>query len=62
MTYYQYIIYMISIYISHVIDLIEDYPLTMLGLKKEEQELIGPKMALCVKRIPHKVHSKCLRI
>ena len=33
---------------------LKDYPLTMVGIGGTEEQLVKPKMELCVKRIPHK--------
>lgn len=35
--------------------MLKEYPLTMVGISSEEENLISPKIAMCVKRIPHKV-------
>lgn len=35
--------------------MLKEYPLTMVGISGDEANLISPKIAMCVKRIPHKV-------
>eukprot|EP00913_Durusdinium_trenchii_P029050 g27238.t1 len=37
--------------------MLKEFPLTMVGISSHEEALVTPKIALCVKRIPHKVLS-----
>lgn len=40
---------------------LKEFPLTMVGISREEDQLVAPKIAMCVKRIPHKVLTGDLR-